>query len=92
MSVDEDGFVWSVHNAVGKVVRYNPRGMIVSEVEVPVPRPCGCAFGGENYDRLYITTARETLDDETLRDVPLCGSIFVVEPTVKGLPEPLFKG
>lgn len=92
LTVDEDGFVWSVQNAVGKVVRYNPRGMMVSEVEVPVPRPCGCAFGGENYDRLYITTARETLDDETLRGIPLCGSIFVVEPGVKGFPEPLFKG
>jgi sugar lactone lactonase YvrE len=74
------------------VVRYNPRGIIVSEIEVPVPRPCGCVFGGENYDRLYITTARETLDDETLREIPLCGSIFVVEPAVRGFPEPLFKG
>ncbi len=92
LTVDEEGFVWSVHNAVGKVIRYNPFGMKVSEVEVPVPRPCGCAFGGENYDRLYITTARETLDDETLRELPLCGSIFVVEPGVKGIPAPLFKG
>jgi sugar lactone lactonase YvrE len=92
LTVDEYGFVWSVHNAVGKVVRYNPRGMMVSEVKVPVPRPCGCAFGGENYDKLYITTARETLDDQTLREIPLCGSIFVVEPAVKGFAEPLFKG
>lgn len=92
LTVDENGFVWSVHNAVGKVVRYDPEGVIVSEVEVPVPRPCGCAFGGEDYDRLYITTARETLTDETLREIPLCGSVFVVEPGVKGLPEPLFKG
>jgi sugar lactone lactonase YvrE len=92
LTVDEDGFIWSVHNAVGKVVRYNPRGVIVAEVEVPVPRPCGCTFGGEGYDRLYITTARETLTDETLREKPLCGSVFVVEPGVKGFPEPLFKG
>jgi sugar lactone lactonase YvrE len=92
LTVDRDGFVWSVHNAVAKVVRYNTRGVIVAEIEVPVPRPCGCAFGGEHFDRLYITTARETLTDETLREIPLCGSIFVVEPGVKGFPEPLFKG
>jgi sugar lactone lactonase YvrE len=77
---------------VGKVVRYSPEGMIVSEIEVPVPRPCGCTFGGEDHNRLYITTARETLTDETLREIPLCGSVFVVEPGVRGFPEPLFKG
>jgi sugar lactone lactonase YvrE len=92
LTVDENGFVWSVHNVVGKVVRYSPEGMIVSEVEVPVPRPCGCTFGGEDHNRLYITTARETLTDETLREIPLCGSVFVVEPGVRGFPEPLFKG
>jgi len=92
LTVDQDGFVWSVLNSVAKVVRYNPRGVIVAEIEVPVPRPCGCTFGGEHFDRLYITTARETLTDETLREIPLCGSVFVVEPGVKGFPEPHFRG
>ena len=52
LTVDSEGFIWSVHNAIGKVVRYNPEGQIVSEVKVPVPRPCGCVFGGENFDEL----------------------------------------
>lgn len=92
LTVDSEGFVWSVHNAIGKVVRYNPQGEIVSEVKVPVPRPCGCAFGGEGLDELYITTARETLTEEELAKWPLSGSIFVVKPGVKGVPEPYFAG
>jgi sugar lactone lactonase YvrE len=92
LTVDEEGYIWSVHNAMGKVVRYNPEGKIVAEVDVPVPRPCGCTFGGENFDMLYITTARETLTDEVLKEIPLCGSIFVAEPRVRGRPEPFFAG
>jgi len=90
LTVDEEGLVWSVHNVIGKVVRYTPDGQIVAIVDVPVPRPCGCIFGGENFDKLFITSAQETLTQEQIKKWPLSGSIFVVEPGVKGIPEPYF--
>lgn len=92
LTVDSEGCVWSVHNAVGRVVRYDSSGRVIAVVEVPVPRPCGCIFGGEKLDKLYITTARETMSDEDLQKFPLSGSVFVAEPGVTGLPEPYFKG
>jgi sugar lactone lactonase YvrE len=92
LTVDAEGFVWSVHNAVGRVVRYSPAGQIDRTIEVPVPRPCGCAFGGDNLDVLYITTARETLDAAQLARYPLSGSLFAVTPGVRGLAEPHFAG
>ncbi len=92
LTVDSEGYIWSVHNAVGRVVRYDPSGKIVAVVDVPVPRPCGCIFGGEKLDQLYITTARETMNDEDLKKFPLSGSVFVAEPDVTGIPEAYFVG
>jgi sugar lactone lactonase YvrE len=90
LTVDAEGYVWSVHNAIGKVVRYTPAGEVDREVKLPVPRPCGCIFGGENLDVLYITTARETLTPEQIAQYPLSGSLFAVEPGVRGIAETPF--
>jgi sugar lactone lactonase YvrE len=92
LTVDAEGCVWSVHNAIGKVVRYTPAGQVEREIVLPVPRPCGCIFGGEKLDVLYITTARETLAPEQIARYPLSGSLFAAEPGVQGLPEPYFAG
>ena len=43
LTVDAEGYVWSVHNKAGRVVRYSPAGDIDRVVELPVPRPCSCA-------------------------------------------------
>jgi sugar lactone lactonase YvrE len=90
LTVDAEGHVWSVHNAIGKVVRYTPVGEVEREVKLPVPRPCGCIFGGENMDVLYITTARETLTLEQIAQYPLSGSLFAVKPGVVGITETPF--
>lgn len=92
LTVDAEDHVWSVHNAIGKVVRYDPDGKIERIIELPVPRPCGCAFGGENLDTLYITTARETLTLEQIARYPLSGSLFAAVPGVRGVPETRFAG
>ena len=92
LTVDAEGHVWSVHNAIGKVVRYTPSGEIERMIELPVPRPCGCIFGGENLDTLYITTARETLTPEQIAKYPLSGSLFAAVPGVRGIAEPHFAG
>jgi sugar lactone lactonase YvrE len=92
LTVDAEGHVWSVHNAIGKVVRYTPGGEIERVVDLPVPRPCGCAFGDEKLDALYITTARETLTPEQIAKYPLSGSLFAADVGVSGLPEAEFAG
>ncbi|MGH7802219.1 MAG: SMP-30/gluconolactonase/LRE family protein [Thermodesulfobacteriota bacterium] len=92
LTVDEEGCVWSVHNAIGRVVRYSPYGAVDRVIEIPVPRPTSCIFGGDDLDVLYITSARETMTAEEIAQAPLSGSLFAVRPGVKGLPEPYFAG
>jgi sugar lactone lactonase YvrE len=92
LTVDADGGVWSVHNGAGRVVRYAPDGSVTHEVEVPLPQPTSCIFGGWDLDVLYITTSRLNMTPEQLTRYPLSGSVFAVRPGVSGLPEPLFVG
>ncbi|MCI0453592.1 MAG: SMP-30/gluconolactonase/LRE family protein [Candidatus Dadabacteria bacterium] len=92
LTVDEEGFIWSVHNAVGRIIRYSPEGAVDTMIELPVPRPTSCTFGGDKLDVLYITSARETMTPEQISKAPLSGSLFAVVPGVRGLPEPYFAG
>jgi L-arabinonolactonase len=92
LTVDAEGGVWSVHNGVGRVMRYAPDGRVTHELEVPLPQPTSCIFGGRDLDVLYITTSRQNLTPEQLERYPLSGSVFAVRPGVSGVPEPLFAG
>jgi sugar lactone lactonase YvrE len=92
LTVDAEGCIWSVHNAIARVVRYTPAGVVDRVVEMPVPRPTSCAFGGDQLDVLYITSARETMTPDALARYPLSGSLFAYYPGVKGIAEPAFDG
>ncbi len=92
LTVDAEGGVWSVHNAVGRVVRYDPAGAITMVLELPVPQPTSCMFGGPALDTLYVTTSRQNLTPEQLARAPLSGSLFAVRPGFVGSAEPSFAG
>lgn len=92
MTVDTEGFVWSNQVGVGKIVRYDPAGKIERIVRLPVPRATDCTFGGEHLETLFITSARETMTPDQLRQAPLSGSLFAITPGMKGLPSTPFAG
>ncbi|NIO10982.1 MAG: SMP-30/gluconolactonase/LRE family protein [Deltaproteobacteria bacterium] len=92
LTVDAEGCVWSAQPGLGQVVRYSPTGKVECVVELPVPRPTSCIFGGENLEILYVTSATEMLTAEQLAQAPLSGGIFAMVPGVRGLPEPRFAG
>lgn len=92
LTVDVEGGIWSVQNGAGRVVRYAPDGGVTHAVEMPLPQPTSCIFGGRDLDVLYVTTSRQNMTPELLRRYPLSGSVFAVRPGVSGIPEPLFAG
>ncbi len=89
-TVDAEGFVWCAHMFGGRVSRFAPDGRLDRVIELPVPQVTSCAFGGENLDTLYITTASLRMDRAALAEQPLAGAVFAVDPGVRGLPEPVF--
>ena len=88
LTVDADGCVWVALWDGGAVHRYTPSGELDRVLELPVPRPTACAFGGADLTDLYITTARTGLEAPH----PLCGSVLVVPGAGQGLPQPPFAG
>jgi len=91
-AIDADGCLWNAEYAGSRVVRYTPSGKVDRVIEMPVSQPTCCAFGGANFDELYITSARQRLAPEQLAAEPRAGSLFVVRPGVQGLPEGRFGG
>ena len=88
--VDAEGGVWSARYAGGSVQRYTADGAPERLVRVDAPNATCCCFGGENLDRLYITTARENLNAEALAEAPASGGIFAADVGVRGAPETRF--
>jgi sugar lactone lactonase YvrE len=88
LAVYADGCVWVALWDGGAVHRYTPSGELDRVLELPVPRPTACAFGGADLADLYITTARTGPDAPH----PLSGSVLVVPGAGKGLPQPAFAG
>ena len=89
--VDADGCYWLAHIYGWKVARYNPKGKLDREIQLPFPKPSMCAFGGSKLDTLYITSI-STKDDKSNGENKYSGGLFAVNPGVSGIPEPNFLG
>jgi sugar lactone lactonase YvrE len=92
MCVDADGCVWLAHWGGARLTRFTPAGKVDRVVRVPVPQVASCAFGGPALDTLYVTTAAVGLSAQALAAAPLSGSVFAVQPGVKGMPVAAFRG
>lgn len=92
MTTDSEGYLWVAHFGGGRLTRFDPDGNPVAILRLPVANVTSCVFGGANYDKLYITTARWTLDDEALSQQPLAGGLFVATPGHFGQPSMTFGG
>lgn len=84
MAIDADGCIWVAFFQGGCLRRFTPDGVLDRTLELPVSNPTACAFGGDDLQDLYITTARASLDEEALAREPHAGGVFVTRPGVTG--------
>ncbi len=92
LTVDADGYVWQACWGAACVRRVSPAGVIVAEHALPASNVSSCTFGGANFERLFVTTARELLDADQLAAQPLAGGLFEIFPDVCGLPAGIYTG
>lgn len=92
LAVDAEGFVWSAHWDGWCVTRYDPDGKVDRVINLPVPRPTSCAFGGPDMTTLFITSARIRLSAQQLAEAPLSGSVFALQSGIRGVPETPYAG
>ena len=85
-TIDERGMIWVAHWGGGKVSCWNPyTRKLIATIEVPSPNVTSVAFGGENLDELYITTARNWQPAGSEEKYPHAGGLFIAKPGVKGI-------
>lgn len=87
LCVDAEGYVWSAHWDGWRITRYDPDGRIDRVINMPVPNVTSVAFGGENLDQMFVTSARMELTEQQLKEAPLSGGLFRLDAGVRGLPE-----
>lgn len=84
VKVDAEGFVWTGHADGWRLTRFAPDGRVDRQVMLPTRMVTNCAFGGDNLDTLYITTARWSMSAEDIAKQPLAGGLFMLGPGVRG--------
>ena len=86
MSIDEEGMLWVAVFGGWGVRRYNPgNGELLRDLRLPMSNVTSCAFGGDQLDELYVTSAAHGMDESALRDQPLAGSLVKIDPGVRGV-------
>ena len=88
--VDEEGCLWSARWGAGEVVRHAADGRVVDRLAVPARQTSCVAFGGRDRKTLFVTSAREGMDEAALATDPEAGSLFLFDSTVAGLADAPF--
>lgn len=89
-AVDASGDYWCALFGGSAIVRFDSDGRLRERYPLPALNPTMCAFGDPDYQTLYITTAREDMDDAQLERWPDSGGLFGMRTGVQGQPEPKF--
>ncbi|XP_050507398.1 regucalcin isoform X1 [Diabrotica virgifera virgifera] len=88
MTIDEDDNLWIALFGGHEVIQVETKyGRILRNIRIPATYVTSVAWGGPNFDILYVTTSQAHLDEKQLRDEPDAGCVFEVRGLgVKGIP------
>ena len=89
-AIDVDGCLWNARWDGGAILRITPEGEVDRRIELPLPRPTSCIFGGPRFETLFVTSARQSLSAAELHECPLSGSVLAIHGLAQGLPVPPF--
>lgn len=79
MTVDADGKLWIACWGGSRIIKVDPvSSTLLASILLPVERVTSVAFGGMNYDTLYVTTMKKGLSYEQLLNQPNAGALFKI--------------
>jgi len=91
-AMDSGGGYWVALYGGGRVVRIDADGVIDREIKLPATQPTMPCFGGPEMKTLFVTSASQNMDEETLASDPDNGGLLMVETDVTGHPVHPFGG
>ena len=80
---DEEGCLWVANHGNWKVVRVNPQGQVIAEVQLPTRCVTCPVFCGTE---LFVTTMKEMEPDKYPESTKLEGALFKIDVGVRGRP------
>ncbi|MGH2819737.1 MAG: SMP-30/gluconolactonase/LRE family protein [Actinomycetota bacterium] len=92
MTIDADDRLWVALWGGAAVRRYEPDGRLDAMVELPTSLVTSCAFGGDDFEDLFITSASIELSHQERRDQPFAGGVFRCRPGARGIPPHAYGG
>ena len=93
MTIDSDGNLWIALWGGSAVGCWNPdNGKLLYKINVPVLNVTSCAFGGENLETLFITTAKQGIPQNEIEKYPHRGGLFKADAGIRGAPAFFYKG
>lgn len=91
-TVDNEGYLWSAEVYSGRLIRFDPNGVVDRIVGLPVQSTTSLTFGGPNLDIAYVTSMARPHRNQYHRERE-AGFVFAVHGLgVRGIEEPRFKG
>lgn len=87
--IDESGCYWAACVYGWSIVRITPDGRLDRTIELPVEKPSMPAFAGPQLDSLVVTSISSGGRRPAAPGQPDAGAVLVVDPGVRGLPEPI---
>ena len=82
MTVDAEGYVWSVRHGGSVVVRYTPDGVEDGRYRLPASMTTSAIFGGRDLDEIYVTSAG---GNDKAANGPAAGGLFRLKLGVRGV-------
>ena len=85
-AIDVDGCLWNARWGGSAVLKITPEGTIDRVIELPVPHPTSCIFGGRDLKTLFVTSATYGLTGTQLERSALSGSVLAIPGVGQGMP------
>ena len=92
MTIDAEGCLWVALYGGAAVHRYTPEGRLDTTLNFPATNITCPVFGGPGLGLLYVTSARDGLDERQLAAQPHAGAVFTADVGAQGLPGLRFAG
>jgi sugar lactone lactonase YvrE/DNA-binding IclR family transcriptional regulator len=86
LCVDAEDHLWVTWLGGWAVRRYDPQGELVDHINLPVPMPTNCVFGGPDFATLFVTTTYIRMPPGMTAEAPAAGQLIAINAGVKGNP------
>lgn len=83
-TVDSEGCVWTGLYNGAAAARYSPAGELIETVQLPAKNITKLCLGGNDLRTAFVTTARQGMSEQALKESPLSGSLLTFQVKVPG--------